>query len=508
MDYLSSADSNANGLIEQLSGGVARIKVDSTSIPDDAARGRKSVRLESNTVYNHGLFIADVAHMPSSTCGLWPALQVHRFLPSNKRLLTRASWQVGPNWFRDGEVDIVEGVHEATTNLISLHTDGTEGVCTLIPNEENGLVGSTQCDNAITSAGGCGVSSGPFGTPFNDRGGGVYAMEWLSSGIKVWFFGRDEIPEDITTETPNPSRWSAPVLQVGSNCDVDAHFRNMRIVIDTTFCGDWAGNPAVWQQTSCYKANPISSNTCIDYVKNHPEAYADGYWDIKSIKVYKQKTVPVSKPEPLEAEPDTETEPTIEPPNGAPTEIPSKEPAIEEVPPIESSTPSRGELQTEEPLVEDFPTEQDPPKGETSASDPSGEEIITAEPSPKAQPSSLQSGSGLCGADYSHSGGSEVSQRHTCHRCNNAKGPASVSEEGVSVGYPVEATQASDSAELLQTGEGVSATKLIASYIQVRTESPESQYIQASPGGRNKVAETLMVAIIGGLFVVSLISMF
>lgn len=74
MDYLSSTDSVANGLIENLSGGVARIKVDSTSIPDNAARGRKSVRLESNTVYNHGLFIADVAHMPSSACGTWPAL--------------------------------------------------------------------------------------------------------------------------------------------------------------------------------------------------------------------------------------------------------------------------------------------------------------------------------------------------------------------------------------------------------------------------------------------------
>ena len=48
--------------------------VDSTNSLDDAAAGRDSVRLTSNSVYDHALVILDLAHMPSSACGTWPAL--------------------------------------------------------------------------------------------------------------------------------------------------------------------------------------------------------------------------------------------------------------------------------------------------------------------------------------------------------------------------------------------------------------------------------------------------
>lgn len=65
---------------------------------------------------------------------------------------------------------------------MSLHTDGTEGVCTLVPDEQNKLVGSSQCDNSLTSAGGCGVSDGPFGTPFNNAGGGVCTFSYSLNG--------------------------------------------------------------------------------------------------------------------------------------------------------------------------------------------------------------------------------------------------------------------------------------------------------------------------------------
>lgn len=46
--------------------------VDITSTLDPSTvRGRNSIRMSSNAIYNHGLFIADVQHMPDSTCGLW-----------------------------------------------------------------------------------------------------------------------------------------------------------------------------------------------------------------------------------------------------------------------------------------------------------------------------------------------------------------------------------------------------------------------------------------------------
>lgn len=37
-------------------------------------KGRNAVRVESKAVYNLGLFIFDLDHVPESICGLWPAL--------------------------------------------------------------------------------------------------------------------------------------------------------------------------------------------------------------------------------------------------------------------------------------------------------------------------------------------------------------------------------------------------------------------------------------------------
>lgn len=36
--------------------------------------GRDSVRLESKETYDSGLLIADIEHMPGTTCGVWPSL--------------------------------------------------------------------------------------------------------------------------------------------------------------------------------------------------------------------------------------------------------------------------------------------------------------------------------------------------------------------------------------------------------------------------------------------------
>lgn len=47
------------------------IGVDSTNIA--SGTGRSSVKIISNKSYNRGLFILDLAHMPGSICGVWPA---------------------------------------------------------------------------------------------------------------------------------------------------------------------------------------------------------------------------------------------------------------------------------------------------------------------------------------------------------------------------------------------------------------------------------------------------
>ena len=125
----------------------------------------------------------------------------------------------------------------------------------------------------------------PTGTPLNKAWGGIYAMQWTSSGIKMWFWPRDAVPYNLFGNTPEPETWGTPTANfAGSGCNWGTHFVNHRIVIDTTFCGDW-GN-AVWA------SNPTCSKkaaTCNEYVANNPSAFKDSYWRINYLKVFKEK---------------------------------------------------------------------------------------------------------------------------------------------------------------------------------------------------------------------------
>lgn len=112
-----------------------------------------------------------------------------------------------------------------------------------------------------------------YGDGFNAGLGGVYATQWTSEFIRLWFFPRSAIPADITAGQPDPSTWGPPMSNFQGSCDIDTHFVNHEIVFDLTFCGDWAGN--VWNQfPTCSALAP----TCTDYVAANPAAFADAYW--------------------------------------------------------------------------------------------------------------------------------------------------------------------------------------------------------------------------------------
>lgn len=72
VDYQTSNEAWATGLVST-SNGSAYIGVDYNTVVDDAGRGRKSVRIESQESWTQGLFVADIEHMPASVCGIWPA---------------------------------------------------------------------------------------------------------------------------------------------------------------------------------------------------------------------------------------------------------------------------------------------------------------------------------------------------------------------------------------------------------------------------------------------------
>ncbi|OZJ02454.1 hypothetical protein BZG36_04110, partial [Bifiguratus adelaidae] len=128
---------------------------------------------------------------------------------------------------------------------------------------------------------GCGVTNTQptsYGDNLNNAGGGVYATLWNSNGISIWWFQRSAIPSDITSGSPNPSGWPTPDANFpfGSSCP-SSFFANHQIVVDLTFCGDWAGN--VYSQFSC-------PGTCQDYVQNNPSAFSDAYWGINKFQVW------------------------------------------------------------------------------------------------------------------------------------------------------------------------------------------------------------------------------
>ncbi|OJD11364.1 hypothetical protein AJ78_07856 [Emergomyces pasteurianus Ep9510] len=253
-----------------------------------SGRGRESVRLETKKTYKHGLIVADISHMPGGICGTWPAF-----------------WATGAKWPDDGELDIIEGVNRQVKNVVALHT--TAG-CKIVDNKQySGELVTKDCDvRSPTQPGNQGClfrapTSSSYGPAFNDVGGGVYATEWTSNSISVWYFPRYQIPSDINSEHPDPSKWARPIAHF-TGCEFDKFFQEQRIIFNTALCGDWAKN--TWNEGGCSD----KARTCEDYVKNNPQAFVEAYWSINYMKVFQSEQP---------------TEPTATYPDSSPTDLPT-----------------------------------------------------------------------------------------------------------------------------------------------------------------------------------------
>jgi len=275
---------------------------------NNAPLGRNAVRLQSNKNWNSGLFILDFIHMPTG-CGTWPAW-----------------WFNGPDpWPTGGEVDVIEGVNTQTATQATLHT--TQG-CTMPIEHQNiftgdwvtGTNGQPASDCFIDAPNqwpnqGCGVL-GPeasYGAPSNTAKGGVYAMEWTSSYIQMFFFPRNRIPADLNSNSPTPSNWGLPFAKFpfGAYCP-SSKFRNMNMILNTDFCGGWAGG--------LFSQNCPGLGDCVTYVKNNPCNFINAYWEISYIKVFKQTAPAIPVPPPTQpAPPPTQPTPPVQPPNACPS---------------------------------------------------------------------------------------------------------------------------------------------------------------------------------------------
>jgi len=237
-----------------------------------SGRGRNAVRLESKRSYTTGLFILDLDHMPHG-CGVWPAY-----------------WTCGPDWPNNGEIDVIENVHDATVNQQTLHT----GAGCSEASESTSLftgawAGSPNCDVYQTGNSGCGIigTKDSYGNAFNTHRGGVYAMEWTNGHIQVFYFARGDVPANLYSTNPDPTTWGTPVgyWSLGNDC-APSHFNNHQIIFDTTFCGDWAG------ATFASSCPQYAAQGCDTFVQTNPSYFQDAYWLINSLKIYTQDSAP------------------------------------------------------------------------------------------------------------------------------------------------------------------------------------------------------------------------
>ncbi|OAL07286.1 hypothetical protein IQ06DRAFT_9400 [Phaeosphaeriaceae sp. SRC1lsM3a] len=383
VDYVDEATARQSNLINASSTAGAHFGVDTTN---KTPNGRPSIRIESKKKYNDGLIVLDLAHMPFG-CGTWPAF-----------------WTLGPNWPKGGEIDILEGVNEFTNNGMTLHTSpgchiGSD------TSQFSGSVTTGNCDvnakDQLKNAG-CSIehpSTKSYGAGLNQNGGGVYAMQWNSDAISVYFFPRGSVPADVLGDSPNPRAWGKPAAKFAGACDIDEMFAEQQIIIDTTFCGAWAG--AAWQDSSCGK----KANTCDEYVRDNPQAFTEAYWEINALKVYqddgkapvassapatppKSSAVPVPAPPAATisgsyptAAPPVSSRPAVPVPSSQPVPVVSSKPAQAPVAPLPSSAAAP---------VAPLPSSAPVPVAPKPSSVPAG----SGSPTPGPQSSPTRGGSG------------------------------------------------------------------------------------------------------------------
>lgn len=194
-----------------------------------------------------------------------------------------------PEW---GEIDIIEYVNRDRSNIQTLHTKNGCNYTSIAESINNTIVmngkwlKNTNCYvNAPNQAAntGCsiGSSTSPVGATFNAVGGGVYAMEWyLSKYIRIYYFDRASIPQDLRDKNPNPDNWGLPkaVFTLNDkNICTDNFFIDHNIIFSNTFCGAFAGT----QFSQC--SQTIS---CSSFVQQNPSEFAEDYWLINYLDIY------------------------------------------------------------------------------------------------------------------------------------------------------------------------------------------------------------------------------
>ncbi|KAL2760308.1 glycoside hydrolase family 16 protein, partial [Sodiomyces alcalophilus JCM 7366] len=263
VSYKGPAEAQELGLLKTV-GEDFYLGVDSKSTLNPNGIGRASVRLESKSTYKKGLFVGDFTHFPKPTCGTWPAF-----------------WTFGKPWPKGGEVDIYEAWNLDSASRFVMHTESSIGQCTISP---DGMTSDMQTPNCSPTAPGQNPGTGCAARdpepPYASETGGIYAMEWTDSHVRIWAFTHDNTPSDLLEGRPDPTTWGMPRFATG-DCEVSKLFSDAQIIMNINFCGV-AGHPGHWD--TCEAETGESS--CQAFVANNPKAFKNSFFQVRSIKIY------------------------------------------------------------------------------------------------------------------------------------------------------------------------------------------------------------------------------
>lgn len=272
VSYLDQQTAKNRGLA-WVNNGQFGMAVDSTNVVDPSARGRDSVRIQSHDYFaGDMLVIADIAHMPEG-CSTWPAF-----------------WTIGTGeWPSGGEIDIIEGNNDLSTNLITVHT-GNNAQCTMPwksgevnPDLYTATPKASTCDGAA----GCNfvsTDSASFGPGLNAAGGGYYILRRTSEYIAAWFYPRTaEVPNIVSNPGDTFDETQLGTMTAyfpNTNCDLANDLTEQQLIFNIAMCGGWAESG--WATSPCES----QWGDCSDYANNHPEGFKDAYWLINGVRVY------------------------------------------------------------------------------------------------------------------------------------------------------------------------------------------------------------------------------
>ncbi|TFY52898.1 hypothetical protein EVJ58_g9752 [Rhodofomes roseus] len=271
VNWVTEAQATAEQLAYVNAAGNAIIKVDNTTYVQ-ANQKRDTVRITSQDDFPIGsVFVLDATHLPYG-CSVWPSFW---------------TTEAGVTWPSGGEIDIIETVNRMAANQYALHTGGADGCFGVNDTSvQTGTRTAPRRRRVITGV----LSGDSAGEAFAAAGGGVYAAQFDPSGIFIWFWSRANIPSSVSSATNSidTSDWGTPSAAFpSSSCDISEKFGPQSLVLDITLCGNWAGEPSVYNET-CPTSGTLDANSCYQnsVVFNGTSDYTFAYFEIQYIKAF------------------------------------------------------------------------------------------------------------------------------------------------------------------------------------------------------------------------------